>query len=273
VLTEGGPRVVRVDEQGGTPVMGFSDVGGLLEQSDWRSRAEHAEGNRLDLASVRYAPVVPRPAKIICAGLNYRRHIEEMGRSLPSSPTLFAKFYSALISCDDDIQLSSASEQMDWEAELAVIVGAPLRHVDEDGARAGIAGFTVLNDVTARDWQYRTSQWLQGKTLDRTTPIGPVMVTSDEFSGNSGRITCQVNGELVQEDDVRDLVFGPAELIAYISQIVTLAPGDVIATGTPGGVGHARTPARYLSEDDLVVTAIDGIGECSNLCRSHKWDA
>jgi acylpyruvate hydrolase len=211
-----------------------------------------------------YAPLVGRPEKVICVGLNYRNHILEMGRDLPQFPTLFAKYSRALIGAYDDIVLPNGSTAMDWEAELGVVIGTPVRHADLDRARAAIAGYTVLNDVTARDWQYRTAQWLQGKTFEATTPVGPWLVT--DLDAPSRTMTCEVDAVQVQKADTGDLVFGPVELVSYISTMFTLMPGDLIATGTPGGVGHARKPPVYLRNGSIVVTRIEGIGECVNRC-------
>lgn len=205
----------------------------------------------------------------MCVGLNYRTHILEMGRELPSHPTLFNKYARALVGAYDDVTLPASSTQMDWEAELGVVIGAEVRHADTEQARAAIAGYTVLNDVTARDWQYRTTQWDQGKTFEATTPIGPWLVTADDpaVSAQGLSLTCEVDGDTVQKADTGDLVFDPATLVSYLSEIVTLVPGDVIATGTPGGVGHARKPARHLQDGSLLVTRIEGIGETRNTCR------
>jgi acylpyruvate hydrolase len=213
---------------------------------------------------------VPRPEKIICVGLNYRRHILEMGRPLPEHPTLFAKYPPALVGAGDDVSLPAASGAVDWEAELAVVVGTAVRNASTAAARDAIAGCTVLNDVTARDWQYRTTQWLAGKTFEATTPLGPELVTADEVPDGGLEISCTVNGEAVQHDSTAELVFDPVTLVAYVSRIVTLRPGDVIATGTPGGVGHARKPPRYLADGDVLVTRVEGIGECRNTCRAEK---
>jgi acylpyruvate hydrolase len=215
--------------------------------------------------------VVTKPEKIVCVGLNYRAHILEMGRELPRHPALFAKYSRALVGARDEVVLPAVSVQMDWEAELALIIGAEARHADAAGAEAAIAGYTVLNDVTARDWQYRSPQWLQGKTFEATTPIGPWLVTADDPAAAGGLdLACEVDGELVQKANTADLVFSPADLVAYVSQIITLVPGDVIATGTPGGVGHARTPARYLKDGSVLVTRIEGVGECRNVCVSER---
>jgi acylpyruvate hydrolase len=158
---------------------------------------------------------------------------------------------------------------MDWEAELAVVIGQTVRHATAEEARAAIAGYAVLNDVTARDWQYRSAQWLQGKTFEGTTPFGPVLVTADEVTGGLD-LVCEVDGEQVQAGTTADLVFDPVALVAYISTVLTLSPGDVIATGTPGGVGHARDPKRYLADGSRLVTRIQGLGECRNVCRAEK---
>lgn len=265
-----GTTAVRLD--GDVAVgLGVADVGALLADPDWAAVASNAHGPAYPVEGLDYAPVVPSPGKIICVGLNYRAHITEMGRELPEHPTLFAKYAAALIGAYDDIELPSGSAAMDWEAELCVVVGRPVRHATPDEAAAAIAGYTVLNDVTARDWQYRTTQWMQGKTFEHTTPIGPALVTADDPGVRGGLdLVCEVDGTLVQHANTDDLVFTPADLVAYLSGILTLDPGDIIATGTPGGVGHARKPPRYLVDGATVVTRIEGIGECRNTCRTGK---
>jgi acylpyruvate hydrolase len=235
----------------------------------WKQLAADADGPAHERTGLDYAPVVTRPGKIVCVGVNYAAHIAEMGRETPEFPTLFAKFPEALIGAYDDVVLPAASEAVDWEAELAVVIGTRVRHADGVAAEAAIAGYTVLNDVTARDWQYRTLQWLQGKTFEATTPIGPELVTPDE-AGTGLALTCAVNGETVQSANTSDLVFGPAATIAYVSTILTLQPGDVIALGTPGGVGHARKRPRYLQPGQVLTTAIFGLGECRNTCVAEK---
>lgn len=263
---DGWTAAVRVDDDAAVEV-GSHNVRALLLDPAWRERAAGASGPRHELGALDYAPVVPLPRKIICVGLNYRNHILEMGRELPEYPTLFAKYAEALIGPYDDIVLPAGSTAVDWEAELAVIIGAQVRHADAETARAAIAGYSVLNDVTARDFQNRTKQWLQGKTFEGTTPLGPVLVTPDELPPGGLELTCEVDGEVMQRADTADLVFDPVTLISYISGIVTLHPGDVIATGTPGGVGHARKPPRYLTEGSKVVTRVEGVGELTNTAR------
>ncbi|MFE7277359.1 MULTISPECIES: fumarylacetoacetate hydrolase family protein [Streptomyces] len=265
-----GTRAVRV-EGSRYAELDAPDVGGLLAREDWRTAAEAAEADR-PLADVDYAPLVPRPGKILCVGLNYRNHILEMGRELPQYPTLFAKFPEALVGPYDPVVLPPESTAVDWEAELAIVIGRTVRRADAAEAEAAIAGFSVLNDVTARDWQYRTPQWLQGKTFEATTPFGPFLVTPDELPGGTSpalTLTCSVDGEAMQKADTGDLVFGPVELVRYASTILTLNPGDVIATGTPGGVGHARKPPRYLTDGSRLVTEIDHLGRLENTARTE----
>jgi len=269
--TPEGTRAVRVEADAYVD-LGLGDVGELLAQPGWRDRVAAASGTRYSPNDVDLAPAVSRPGKIICVGLNYRNHILEMGRELPEHPTLFAKYADALIGPRDTITLPAESDKVDWEAELAVVIGGPVRRARSEQAAEAIAGFCVLNDVTMRDFQYRTKQWLQGKTFDATTPLGPVLVTPDELPGEVApalTMTGSVDGEVVQKAETSDLVFSPVELVRYISSIVTLRPGDVIATGTPGGVGHARKPPRYLTDGSRLVTEITGIGRLDNVARAE----
>jgi acylpyruvate hydrolase len=258
---------VRVDGDRVVEIPGYADVGALLAAENWPSVAREAAGPEralADLAPTAWAPVVPRPSKVVCIGLNYRNHILEMGRELPAYPTLFAKYPEALIGPNDPIMVPPyAAEALDWEGELAVVVGATARRLDERQASMAIAGYSVLNDVTMRDYQYRSPEWFQGKTFERSAPFGPLLVTADEYQVDT-ELRTEVDGEVVQRTTTDDLVFGPAALVSYISQIVTLNPGDVIATGTPGGVGHARKPPRYLQHGQTLTTVIEGIGVLTN---------
>jgi acylpyruvate hydrolase len=270
IRTTAGTRAVRVDADRAVET-GHADVGALLAERDWRAVAAAATGREHDPAGLDHAPVVPAPGKVFCVGLNYRSHILEMGRELPEHPTLFTKVADALIGAGDDIVLPPESSAVDWEAELAVIIGGTVRRAGEFEAAAAIAGFSVLNDVTMRDWQYRTTEWTQGKTFEATTPLGPVLVTPDALPGGvrpSLPLSAVVNGEIVQKADTSDLVFDPVALVRYVSTIITLRPGDVIATGTPGGVGHARKPPRYLADGALLVTEIGRIGRLVNRVRA-----
>jgi len=268
IRTPHGTRAVRIDADSAVEC-GQADVGVLLTRPDWPSVAAAAHGPKHALQGLRYAPVVPRPGKIIAVGLNYRSHIREMGREMPVYPTLFAKFPEVLIGADDDLVLPEESDAVDWEAELAVVIGATVRHADEQTARQAIAGYSVLNDVSMRDWQFRTKEWLQGKIFEATAPFGPHLVTPDEVPADAA-ISSEVDGEVMQASKISDLLFGPAELIAYISTILTLNPGDVIATGTTGGVGHARSPQRYLQPGQTLVTTIEGIGSTVTAVRKAE---
>ncbi|WP_181782501.1 fumarylacetoacetate hydrolase family protein [Pseudonocardia pini] len=274
IRTAAGTRAVRVDGTTATET-GDADLRGLLSRPDWRAHAEAAAGPAHPVAGLDYAPLVPSPEKIICVGLNYRDHVLEMGHELPEYPTVFAKYAPALVGAYDEIELPTVSEQVDYEAELTVVIGSPVRNADDAEAAAAIAGYTVLNDVSVRDYQNRTKQFLQGKTFEHSTPLGPVLVTPDELGGHGSTdggwaITSTLDGEVMQSSTTDQLVFGAVELVRYLSAILTLNPGDVIATGTPGGVGHARTPPRYLTDGAELVTAIEGVGECRNVCRLAK---
>lgn len=264
IRTSTGTRAVRLDDEHLVEV-GHADVGTLLRQPDWRTIAATANGTRHLLDGADFAPLVPAPEKTICVGLNYRNHILEMGRELPDHPTLFAKFSRALIGANDPIRLPTISQMMDWEAELGVVIGTEVRDADAATAAAAIAGYTIVNDVTARDFQNRTLQWLQGKTFEACTPVGPWLTVDEERRGDVElELRCEVDGEVVQQASTADLVFDPVALVTYISQFITLVPGDLIATGTPDGVGHARTPPRYLQAGNVLVTSIEGLGECRN---------
>ncbi|WP_425860904.1 fumarylacetoacetate hydrolase family protein [Arthrobacter sp. TWP1-1] len=256
-------QAVRQDGDTLTEIDGYASVGELLKNPDWKAVAAAANGATHAYDGADLAAVVPAPGKIICVGHNYRNHIKEMGREVPPYPTLFAKYAESLIGPNDDLALPPESDAVDWEAELAVIIGKPGRRISEADAGEHIAGYAVLNDVSMRDYQFRTIQWLQGKTWENSTPFGPALVTSDEFTAGP-LMTSAVDGEIMQSTPTGDVVFTPEFLVHYISTIITLNPGDVIATGTPGGVGHARDPKRYLAEGQILVTTIEGLGTLTN---------
>ena len=257
-----GDRVVELED---------TDVGALLKGGAARlEAARNASGPSRPLSDVDLAPVVPNPPKVICVGQNYLAHILEQGAAVPDYPTLFNKFNNALIGPNDDITLPKVSDKCDWEVELAMVVGKAGRHIAEADAMDHVAGYTVLNDFSVRDYQKRTTQWMQGKSFEGTTPVGPCLVTVDEIDVSSLRLWTEVDGQVMQDSKTSDLVHKPAHLIAYISQIFTLEPGDLIATGTPSGVGMARTPPVWLREGNVVRTGIDGIGVMTNRCVKER---
>ncbi|MFE5603170.1 fumarylacetoacetate hydrolase family protein [Streptomyces coelicoflavus] len=263
--TADGTRAVRLD--GDTLVdLGYTDLGGLFAEDDWQGRAAAASGTAYPVGGADFAPVVPNPSKVVCVGHNYTNHIKEMGRELPSYPTLFPKFAETLLGAHDDIAKPAETDTLDWEVELAVVIGKQVRRADERQAADAIAGFTVMNDISLRDWQFRTIEWTQGKIWEATTPVGPYVVTPDEVGGvrPALQVTTTVDGEVMQQDDTGTLLFDPVFLVQYISTAITLKPGDLIATGTPAGVGNARDPKLFLVPGQTVVTEIAGLGACTN---------
>lgn len=247
----------------------YDDLSALLAASEeWTTEAGRQDGERIPAVQAEHAPLVPHPNKIICLGLNYQSHIREMGRDTPRYPTLFAKYDGALIGAMDPIVLPVVSDRVDWEAELGFVVGRAGRHVSKEKALDHVAGYTVVNDVTVRDYQRRTREFLSGKTFESTTPVGPVLVTPDELGPGEPdlEIRCEVDGEVMQRSRTSDLLFGIADIVSYVSDIITLQPGDLIATGTPGGVGDGRDPKVYLREGQTLRTVIEGVGELRNVC-------
>jgi acylpyruvate hydrolase len=270
IRTQYGTTAARLDGDMLIP-LAADDVGELLAAGG--EVAERERPNPVPAAEADFAPLVPRPSKILCVGLNYRAHILETGRELPEYPTLFAKFADSLLGPRDDLMLPSVSDRVDWEVELGVVIGRPLHRATPEQAAAGIAGYTVINDVSMRDWQRRTLQWLAGKMFEHATPVGPYLVTPDEVNNAEDlEVRCEVDAEVMQQSRTSDLLFGPAEIAAYASQAITLRPGDLISTGTPGGVGDARKPPVYLRPGNVLRTWIEGLGECVNRCVADKDD-
>jgi acylpyruvate hydrolase len=217
---------------------------------------------------------VQAPGKIICVGHNYREHILEMGRQIPEHPVIFAKYANTIIGPQDDIPFFPISEQLDYEAEFTFVIGKQARNVSEDEALNYVAGYTIVNDVTYRDIQRRTLQWLQGKTVEGTAPMGPWLVTSDEITDPSGlEMVLTVNGEERQRTNTANQVFTTQKLVSFLSELMTLEPGDVILTGTPGGVGVARDPQVWLKDGDVVKIEIDQIGTLENKVSAVKVEA
>lgn len=216
-------------------------------------------------ADVKIGAPVTNPGKMICVGHNYREHILEMGRELPTHPVVFAKFANTIVGPEDDIPFYPISEQLDYEAEFAFVVGKRAKNVSQEDALDYVAGYTIVNDVTYRDIQRRTIEWLQGKAVDGSAPMGPWLVTSDELTDPSGlEISLSVNGEERQRSNTSNLVFTVQRLVEFLSELMTLEPGDVILTGTPGGVGVAREPQAFLKDGDVVRIEVDKVGVLEN---------
>ncbi|MGD9794013.1 MAG: fumarylacetoacetate hydrolase family protein [Acidimicrobiia bacterium] len=260
--TPTGTRAARIDGDD-LVALPYPSLVELLAEPDWRQRAS-SDGPRTPAATATLDALV-RPARTVCVGQNYRAHIAELGNTVPDFPTLFNKFPDALIGPTDAIVLPPESTKVDWEVELGVVIGSPTRRVSTDVALDHVAGFTIVNDTSMRDHQYRTQQWLQGKTWPNATPVGPCLVTLDEFADPTAlRLWTEVDGTRMQDGNTSDMVFDVPTLIAYISTCVQLQPGDLIATGTPSGVGAGRTPPVFLHGGQTVRCGIDGIGELAN---------
>lgn len=230
-----------------------------------RGHAEAKPGSSFDLAAVKLLAPVPRPPKLICVGLNYRDHAAEAKMEVPKVPTIFNKFPNVVIGPGDPIVLPRVSTKPDYEAEFAFVIGRGGRYISAAQAMDHVFGYTIVNDVSARDFQNVTSQWLMGKTFDTFAPMGPCIVTKDEIPDpHSLDISLEIGGVMLQKSNTRELIFKIPELIEYISQVVTLEPGDVVATGTPAGVGFGHRPPRWLRPGEETVVRIQGIGELRN---------
>lgn len=239
----------------------FADVRAVLAADAVSALTDNLSDNTVSVSDLTFVPVIPNPDKILCVGVNYRPHIEEMGRRVPDYPVVFVRFPSSLSGHKQPILRPHVSEQLDFEGELAVIIGKRARHVTRDAALEHIAGYCCFMDGTVRDWQRHTSQFTAGKNFDRSGAMGPYLVTADEIPDPSDlRLTTSVNSEMMQRGHVSDLVFDIPALIEYCSTFSELLPGDVIATGTPGGVGAARTPPAWLKSNDTVEVEIPGVG-------------
>ena len=240
-------------------IAGGADAMDRVQRWIVRARGESVDG------SMRLAAPIPRPPKIICIGLNYRDHAEESKLPIPEVPTVFAKFPTAVTGHRHPIVLPKNSTRPDYEVEMAVVIGRGGRHIPEERWREHVFGYTILNDVSARDFQMATSQWMIGKTFDTFAPIGPAIVTADEIEDpHKLEISLTLSGAEMQHSNTCNLIFQVPRLIAHLSSVFTLEPGDIIATGTPAGVGFARKPPRYLVPGDEVTARVEGIGELVN---------
>jgi 2-keto-4-pentenoate hydratase/2-oxohepta-3-ene-1,7-dioic acid hydratase in catechol pathway len=230
---------------------------------EWILKPDPAEV--ASLADVRLMAPIPRPPKIICVGLNYRDHAIESNMEIPKVPTIFSKYSTSVIGPGDTIQLPRLSTKPDYEAEMAVIIGKGGRYIAGDKWQEHVFGYTNLNDVSARDYQMATTQWMMGKTFDTFAPMGPAIVSADEIADpHNLDISITINGETLQHSNTKHLIFRIPDLIEYLSSVFTLEPGDVISTGTPSGVGFARKPPRFLQAGDDVIVRVEGLGELRN---------
>jgi 2-keto-4-pentenoate hydratase/2-oxohepta-3-ene-1,7-dioic acid hydratase in catechol pathway len=259
------------DQVAGLAGAGFADMLSVVASGpEGRGKIENFVQNppadaMVPLSSIRLLAPVPRPPKLICVGLNYRDHAAEARQEIPKIPTIFAKFSNVVIGPGQAIVLPRNSRKPDYEAEFAFVIGTGGRHIPGYEWRQHVFGYTAFNDVSARDFQRATSQWMIGKTFDTFAPMGPCLVSADEIADpHALEISLRIGGETLQHSNTRELIFKIPDLVAYLSSVVTLEPGDVVATGTPAGVGFARTPPRYLQPGDEVVVSIEGIGELRN---------
>ena len=259
LLSEEGARI---DATGFGEDYGEAFFGGDGLERLRRWSAAHARSAPRVAEGVRWAPPIQRPSKIVCIGLNYRGHAQETGAAIPSEPILFFKATSAFVGPNDDLILPRGSEKTDWEVELAVVIGARARYVSEADALRHVAGYALHNDYSERAFQLeRGGQWVKGKSSDTFAPFGPFLASSDEISDvQKLSLWLDVNGSRVQHGNTDDMVFGVAFLVSYVSQFMTLLPGDVISTGTPAGVGLGFKPPRFLRPGDVCELGIDGLG-------------
>ena len=248
----------------------------LGEDSDARSalldRARRT-GDRLALGELAPLAPIPYPRKVFAVGLNYASHLAETGLPQPEVPTIFAKYVNSISGPRDPIQRPRVSEALDYEGELAVVIGRRCRHVPRERARDVIAGYFALNDVSVRDWQKQSPQWSMAKSFDTHAPTGPWLTFADAIDPENLELRTLVNGELRQQANTGDLVFDPPDLVAFLSQACTLEPGDIIATGTPGGVGFLMNPPRYLAPGDEVRVEIEGLGALENKVIEEPADS
>jgi 2-keto-4-pentenoate hydratase/2-oxohepta-3-ene-1,7-dioic acid hydratase in catechol pathway len=234
---------------------------------------DHNESQCAKIAkNIRLGPPIARPSKIVCVGLNYAKHAKESGMEVPSEPVLFFKASSAIVGPYDDVILPKKSQKSDWEVELAVVIGARASYVSEGEAMKHVAGYVLHNDISEREYQLeRLGQWVKGKSCDTFAPLGPFMATTDEIQDpHNLRLWLKLNGKTMQDSNTSDLIFGIPKLVSYISEFMTLLPGDVISTGTPFGVGLGLDPQKYLKDGDIMELGIDGLGVSKQPVKALK---
>jgi len=249
----------------------YSDLRSVLESSDGLAElAALRDAPVLSVKQVQWLPVIPNPDKVLCVGLNYLKHIVETGREVPKHPTLFTRFASAQVGHDQPLIQPKASTAFDFEGELAIVIGKAGRHISKENALQHVAGYSLFNDGSIRDWQRHTLQFTAGKNFVGSGSFGPWLVTKEEITDiNSLVLETRLNGEVVQREGLDDLLFNIPELIEYISTFTELLPGDVIATGTPGGVGAFRTPPLWMKPGDVVEVEVEGIGTLKNTVNAE----
>ncbi len=248
----------------------FFDSDGISRLRNWLRENEHE--CPIVASDVRIGPPVKRPSKIICVGLNYSQHAKESGMSLPSEPVLFYKSTSSIVGANDEVTIPKGSKKTDWEVELAVIIGKKASYVDEEKAMDYVAGYLLHNDLSEREFQLeREGQWLKGKGCDTFAPLGPWLVTTDEITDpHTLDLWLKVNGQMKQSSNTSDLVFKVPYLVSYISQFMSLLPGDIISTGTPSGVGLGLDPPEYLKDGDVVELGITGLDKARQEVKSYR---
>lgn len=276
ISSSSGPRLA-IERQGGWSVIEAANAPGSVDElvrggDQARSMLEMADGLARQESQVTPDICIPVPGKVICIGLNYRRHALETGSVVPTTPVVFGKFNNAVVASGKAVELPSTAEQYDYEAELGVVIGRRAVSVSEHDALDYVWGYCNCNDISARELQRRTTQYMLGKTLDGFLPVGPVLVSSDEV-GDPQDLTIQawLNGELRQSSRTSDMVFSVAEIISYISRYIPLEPGDFIATGTPEGVILGRNPKVWMKAGDLVDVEVDGLGRLTTPLVAASW--
>jgi acylpyruvate hydrolase len=271
-ITAGGTMTAARIEGDVAVCLPYPDVGTLLNAGEHWPEFALGDGRQVALREAGILPTVVSPEKILCVGINHPGHAAELRRPVPQYPALFSKLPRTLIGAYDPILLPdiAVASEFDWEIELAVVIGRRLKRASTQEASAAIAGYCVANDISARDWQRRTSQAFQGKNFEATSPIGPWLTTSDEVDPNQGELICEVNGVIRQQSLVSDYVFRSEAVISYISTFTTLVPGDVIFLGTPEGTGAASTPPCHLHDGDVVRSTVTGLGDMVNVCVRRR---
>ncbi len=250
---------------------GYPDVLSFLGAGDaairYAMEVLASPGDVLPRSEVKIEAPIPNPPKFICIGLNYLDHAKESGMEVPMTPTVFTKYSNAVIGPGDAIEIPSVSNEVDYEAEFAFVIGKEGRNIPQDKWEEYVFGYTIVHDVSARDYQLATSQWTIGKTFDTFGPMGPAIVSKDEIvDPHDLRISLDLNGRTLQDSSTKQLIFRIPDLVEYLSTVMTLLPGDIVSTGTPPGVGFARKPPIFMKPGDEVVAKVEGLGELRNLC-------